>query len=402
MAELNFRKRGKTWEYRFETASINGKRNQVSKSGFKTKAECAAAGTKALNEYNNAGSIFRPNETSFSDFLDYWMENYAKGLAYNTYIGYESKVRIHIKPYLGAYKLTALADKPDVIQKWINERKDTGMAKSMVKNLLACVSGAFNYAIAPCKFIRYNPCTLVKIGKIPINLKAKEHTDYIIPKDEYSRISARFEHDAKFLLPLAIGYNIGSRISETYGLLIEDIDLVNLEIKIQRQISKVEKQWCYKPPKYESYRTVEIGNTLKELLRKEIIQKKENRLFYGKYYMKSYLGPNNNIIQMRADIELPYSEIHPLITKEDGSLQTPESFKYCARVIHNELNNPLFHSHALRHTHGTILAENGVNPKTVMERLGHKDVNTTLQVYTFNTEKMQRESVHLFEKAVHE
>ena len=80
---------------------------------------------------------------------------------------------------------------------------------------------------------------------------------------------------------------------------------------------------------------------------------------------------------------------------------TSETFKYCARVIHWELENHLFHSHCLRHTHGTILAENGVNPKTVMERLGHKDIKTTLQTYTFNTELMQQTAADIFENAVH-
>ncbi|OUN27108.1 hypothetical protein B5G33_14155 [Blautia sp. An81] len=46
-----------------------------------------------------------------------------------------------------------------------------------------------------------------------------------------------------------------------------------------------------------------------------------------------------------------------------------------------------------------MLAENGVNPKTVMERLGHKDIKTTLQTYTFNTNVMQQNAVDIFEKA---
>ena len=65
-----------------------------------------------------------------------------------------------------------------------------------------------------------------------------------------------------------------------------------------------------------------------------------------------------------------------------------------------ELGNHLFHAHCLRHTHGTILAEGGVNPKTVMERLGHKDITTTLQTYTFNTESMQQFAVEVFEKKI--
>lgn len=58
------------------------------------------------------------------------------------------------------------------------------------------------------------------------------------------------------------------------------------------------------------------------------------------------------------------------------------------------------YAHCLRHTHGTILAEGGVNPKTVMERLGHKNIETTLQTYTFNTEVMQQFAVDVFEKSL--
>ena len=65
-----------------------------------------------------------------------------------------------------------------------------------------------------------------------------------------------------------------------------------------------------------------------------------------------------------------------MCVKDDGTFVSPDSFKYCTRVVHYELGNVLFHAHCLRHTHGTILAEGGVNPKTVMERLGHKDIKT--------------------------
>ena len=90
----------------------------------------------------------------------------------------------------------------------------------------------------------------------------------------------------------------------------------------------------------------------------------------------------------------------PISVKENGDLLTPHSFKYCAKVIHEELGNPLFHSHSLRHTHGTILAEGGAQPKTVMERLGHKDIQTTMNRYVFNTEKMQDDSMVILAKGI--
>ena len=40
------RKKGATWSYRIELGMAAGKRNQVERSGFKTKSEA----TKAMNE----------------------------------------------------------------------------------------------------------------------------------------------------------------------------------------------------------------------------------------------------------------------------------------------------------------------------------------------------------------
>lgn len=41
---ISIRKRGKVYQYRFETARVNGKRKYISKSGFKTKNAAFIAG----------------------------------------------------------------------------------------------------------------------------------------------------------------------------------------------------------------------------------------------------------------------------------------------------------------------------------------------------------------------
>lgn len=364
------------------------------------------ARAKAIAEYTNVGRTFIPKEMSVADYLDYWLENAIRknidhGYSYNTYRDYESKIRLHLKPAFGIYRLSAFQYSPDVVQKWVDDMKLKGFSKSMIKNSLTCLSGALNYAILPLNYIQANPCNPVKVGKVPIDRDAKAHTEYICPKEEFQRILDRFPEDNYFHISLLVPYYLGTRIGETFGIdLLQDVDFKKHEIHINRQITKVEKTWHLKPPKYESYRVIKMGDTIEQALKHVIREHKKNQLRYGPYYLKTYVLPDNSITQVRADVPVAYQEIMPLCLKDTGELVTPDSFKYCARVIHLELGNVLFHAHCLRHTHGTILAENGVNPKAVMERLGHKDISTTLQTYTFNTEVMQQTAVDVFERAV--
>lgn len=132
-----------------------------------------------------------------------------------------------------------------------------------------------------------------------------------------------------------------------------------------------------------------------------IHQRKLNKLKYGGAYLNTYVMPDNSITQIRADIQVAYKEITLCVSRILANYLRRTLSSIIARVVHYELGNVLFHSHCLRHTHGTILAEAGVNPKTVMERLGHKDITTTLQTYTFNTELMQQTAVDVFENAIH-
>lgn len=405
MAE-GVRKRGKTWSYYFDTAKINGERKKIEKGGFRTQKEALDARSAAIAEYNNSGRLFSPKEISVADYLDYWLETAIKknidhGYSYNTYKNYESQIRLHLKPAFGIYRLSSFQYASDKVQDWVNDMKRKGLSKNMVKNTLSCLQGALNYAILPLKYIQVNPCLPVSVGKMPVKIDAKEHSEYVCSVDEFNQILTRFPEDNPFHLSLVVPYHVGTRIGETFAIdLYKDVDFKKHELHINGQLQKIQQTWYVKPPKYDSYRTVKIDEKLENALRCAFQQRKVNRMKYGGAYLKTYIFPDNSIGQVRADVTVSHQEIMPLCVKENGQLLTPESFKYCARVIHYELGNQLFHAHSLRHTHGTILAEGGVNPKTVMERLGHKDIKTTLQTYTFNTEVMQQTAVDVFERAI--
>jgi len=400
MGELRTRKRGKSWEWSFEGARIGGNRNPISKGGYRTKADAIVAGTQAKAEYDNAGRSFTPSDISVSDYLDYWFENYVKvNLSYNTQQDYEKKIRVHLKPAFGKYRLSSL--ETDVIQRWADGMKRQGYSKSMVKNTLSCLSGSLRYAVYPCKYIKYNPCEYIRVPKIAISAQAKEHTEYICVKEDWDVIIERFGPGTNFYIPLMTGYHCGTRLGETYGFdLLSDVDFEAHTVTIEHQLSNEEGKWYYRPPKYNSVRTIKILPDYEKILMAEIHNRKKNMLRYGQYFTRSYLMPDGLIFQAPADIQIAGKEIMPISARENGELLTPYSFRYCAKVIHEELGNPLFHSHCLRHTHGTILAENGAQPNTVMERLGHKDIKTTMNHYVFNTEKMQNDAMAILANAI--
>ena len=59
MADVTVQKRGEVYQYKFEIASIDGKRKFKNKSGFATKSEAKKAGIIAYNEYLNTGHSFK-------------------------------------------------------------------------------------------------------------------------------------------------------------------------------------------------------------------------------------------------------------------------------------------------------------------------------------------------------
>lgn len=400
MGQLRVRKRGSTWEWSFEGAKIGGKRNPISKSGYRTKADALAAGTQAKAEYENAGRVFTPSEMSVSDYLDYWYSNYVQtNLAFNSQMDYERQIRIHLKPAFGIYRLNSL--EPDIIQKWIDGKKRSGYSKSMATRMFSCLSGALNYAVYPCQYIKSNPCAYVRIPKIETPDSRRAHTEYICSAEDFAAVINRFGPGSTFYLPIMTGYHCGTRIGETYGInLLEDVNFESHSLTIRHQISKEAGCWYYRRPKYNSVRTILLDAAYERMLKDEIRSRKKNMLRYGEYFTKTYVMPDGLIVQSPANVPVAGKEIMPLSVKENGHLLTPWSFRYCSRVVHEELGNPLFHSHCLRHTHGTILAENGAQPKTVMERLGHRNIETTMKHYVFNTQKMQEDAVRIFTQAI--
>ena len=112
MAQISTRKRGNTWEYSFEIASVNGKRKRKSKGGFRTKKECLEAGTKAKAEYDSTGDVFESSDISLVDYMQFWLDDYvSKNCKASTKQTYSQVIRLQITPYFKDMRLKNLTPK---------------------------------------------------------------------------------------------------------------------------------------------------------------------------------------------------------------------------------------------------------------------------------------------------
>ena len=83
-------------------------------------------------------------------------------------------------------------------------------------------------------------------------------------------------------------------------------------------------------------------------------------------------------------------------TKENDENITTDSLKYLSRVVNYELGiNFCFHS--LRHTHATMLLETGANIKDIQKRLVHSKLATTMDTYSYVTQKIENDTVNILE-----
>ena len=130
---------------------------------------------------------------------------------------------------------------------------------------------------------------------------------------------------------------------------------------------------------------IEIDDELFALLSDEK-QKQENaRAYFGERYTRYYTTERREITNNPTA-----NEIRFVLVREDGSYITPRTMQHTSRTIHYTLNIRDFDYHSLRHTHATVLLEKGAPLKYIQQRLGHKKIDVTLNVYQHLTDDLRK------------
>ena len=102
---------------------------------------------------------------------------------------------------------------------------------------------------------------------------------------------------------------------------------------------------------------------------------------------RHYFEDTNKIIS-----EKPMEkEVNFVCRRENGEYISLRTMQYTTHIIHEQLNLPEFDFHSLRHTHATMLVENGAPLKYVQKRLGHKKIDVTMNIYQHLTEALREQ-----------
>lgn len=321
-----------TWYTIFRYVDWTGKKKQKMKRGFKTKKEALKFETEFL--HTTAADM----DMQMDSFINVYFEDKKNELKANSVRNKRLMINKHIIPYFGTKKMNEITP-ADIIQ-WQNIIQEKNLSKTYERMIQNQINALFNHA-QKIYNLKDNPCKKVKrMGKSDAD-KLEFWT-----KDEYDRFIAGIEQGSEDYLMFEILFWTGIREGELLSLCLSDFDLERNLLHINKTYSRINKKDLIDTPKTEnSVRIINIPNFLKEEVKE--------------YAAKHYEFPEDR-------------RLFPIVAR---TLQKRlKKYEKSAGV------KPI-RVHDLRHSHVAYLINQGVDPRIIKERLGHKDIKITLNTY---------------------
>ena len=329
-----------------------------------------------------AGEYFKPEKMTLRQFVENeWWSKYASdpdNLSPLTAKTYRHHLDNHILPALGGKQLAAI--KTIQLVTLMNNLKKPGARKDGRGEKLSSYTIIYIYNVLRNVFnvakewnlIKENPMDGVpkpKKEKTKINPYTAEEAKEVIGKLYDEPIMWRL-----FILGSMLG---GFRRGELIALEWSDVNFADKCIRIRKSISLVQNGQAYeKGTKNDEERTVDMPD----------------------WYM--------------AELE-QYYKVWKRQRWENNDIWVGGDREY---LFHNGTGKPLYHTtpttwwrefvkrhklrkvrlHDLRHSSATLLIEAGAHLKAIQERLGHKQFQTTADIYAHVTKKVSRELAEKF------
>lgn len=290
---------------------------------------------------------------SFSEIADEWWEEAEPKLALQSIRSYKLAMSRAVT-FFGDTPAKNITAKD--IQKYLTALAKQGYSQKVVSNHRMVVNRILDYAVMEGD-IELNPCASVKT---PTDLpktarEAASRSDEQIIKDNVDL----------WLFPF-VALMTGMRKGEILALQWKDIDFDKNLIHVTKSIAHDGDIPVVKKPKTEA------GNRIVPLLipLKEVLAERRGN---DSDYIISHDGGKSPLRNRR------FTKLYEAYRKVTGITAS---------------------AHQLRHSFATIAFEAGLDPKSVQEILGHKQLSTTMDIYTQFREKKLNAAAELLNNSL--
>lgn len=321
----------------------------------RTKKEAEQERTKLLREIDT-GTSLEPSRMTVAEYLAHWLDTEASQRVRDTTLdNYRRLIRLHIAPFLGAKRIQAL--KPIDVAQFLG----TVRSPSIAMNCRTVLSGACKTAVR-WGWIATNPVRDVSPPRYrPAAGDAWSKEEVVA----FLAATAGRPHHALYRMVLATGMRKGEAIDLRWS----DLDLAAGTVTVARTAVWVGNVYHSHPPKSGEPRTITLDPETIATLRHHRVQQNEQRLRFGSGWRdegRIFTAAAGGVIGKRG-----------LSWSFDADLR-----RTGARRIR---------FHDMRHTHATILIEAGVDAKAVSQRLGHANIQITIDTYQHITPRGARD-----------
>ena len=338
------------WFAKFYYTNWQGIKKQKWKRGFASKKEALGFERDFLEKQSANPDI------TFQNLYEIYMEDMTARLKQSTLLTKKTVLQTHILPFFGNKPINEI--KASDVRRWQAKLMSSpnNYSQTYLKKINTELNSIINYAK---RFydLNTNPC-----GKAGTIGKAKaEEMDYWT-YDEYITFREGVKDKPLSYICFEGLYWTGMREGELLALSPADIDLDNKTISINRTYQRIEGKDVFTSPKTrKSKRKIPIPDFLCQEL--------------SDYIQSRYM--------LDAD-----ERLFP-VTK---SYLSHEMIRGCKNTGVKKIR-----IHDIRHSHASLLINQGCDALMLADRLGHEKVSTTLNTYSHLFPHKQQELVHSLE-----
>lgn len=318
-----------------------------------------------------------PSKLTLGEWLHEWLETAITppNKRPRTYETYKSVIERHLKPALGHLRLQQA--RPTDLKRYCNE---AALSPTTLEQHHTLLHSALKAAQLQ-GLVQRNVASLV-IGKP----HRREGRDDVLRHCWEAEDARRFIAAAKELGPqpaafytLALG--TGARKGELCGLKWSEVDLEAGTVAIVRQLIKPGRTPVFGPLKGREHRTISIAPETVALLRK-------HKAHQGELKLASRMHSHDHGLVFAKEWE--HLRRHGDTLGHPLQMNNLGQHEYLSIIKAAGVRPIKFHG--LRHTCATRLLQAGVNRKVVQERLEHKKIEITLNIYAHALPSMQQDA----------